>query len=40
MVDMADRVLVFRDGSSKGAKSVYDYAKQTGKPVDMLILKK
>ena len=39
MVDMADRVLVFWDGKSRGAKFIYDYAKEVGTPVDMMIMK-
>lgn len=39
MMERADRVLVFWDGKSSGSKAVYDYAKEQGKPVDMIILK-
>ena len=36
MVDFCDRVLVFWDGTSKGTKHTIDYAKQAGKPIDVI----
>lgn len=36
MVDMCDRVLVFWDGHSRGTKYTIDYAKRTGKPIDVV----
>ena len=39
IVDYADKVIAFWDGSSKGTKSVIDYAKKTGKPCEVIICK-
>ena len=39
IVDYADRVIVFWDGISKGSLSVIQYAKKTGKNIDVIILK-
>jgi hypothetical protein len=36
MVDVADRVLCLWNGTSKGTKAAYEYAKSLGKPVDLL----
>lgn len=36
MVDMCDKVLVFWDGKSKGTKHTIDYAKKTGKPLELI----
>jgi len=38
MVELCDRVLVFWDGLSKGTKYTIDYAKEIGKPVDVIIV--
>ena len=38
MVDFCDRVLVFWDGTSKGTKHTIDYAKQAGKPIDVIYI--
>ena len=37
IVDYADKVLVFWDGSSKGARSVIRYAQKTGKPCEVIL---
>lgn len=37
MVDICDQVLVFWDGVSKGTKHTIDYAKKTGKPIEVII---
>ena len=37
IVDHADKVLVFWNGKSKGALSVIDYAKKTGKPCEVIL---
>ena len=39
IVDYADRVLVFWDGSSKGTRSVIRYAEKIGKPVEVILCK-
>lgn len=36
MVDFCDRVLIFWDGISKGTKHTIDYAKKTGKPIEII----
>lgn len=38
MVDMCDKVLVFWDGKSRGTKHTIDYAKRTGKPIDIITI--
>ena len=37
IVDYADKILVFWNGSSKGSLSVIQYAKQIGKPCEIII---
>ncbi len=37
IVDYSDKVLVFWDGSSKGAQSVIRYAQKTGKPCEVIL---
>ncbi len=37
MVDICDQVLIFWDGVSKGTKHTIDYAKKTGKPIEVII---
>ncbi|MBR0442817.1 MAG: hypothetical protein IIX15_00605 [Clostridia bacterium] len=37
IVDYADKVLAFWDGSSKGTLSVIQYAKKTGKPCEVIL---
>ncbi len=39
MVDICDKVIVFWDGKSKGTKHTIDYARKTGKDVDVIIIK-
>ncbi len=39
IVDMAERVVVFWDGYSKGAYSVIHYAEKAGKPCEVVICK-
>ena len=39
IVDYADAVVVFWDGSSKGSLSVINYAKKTQKPYEVVICK-
>ena len=39
IVDYADEVLAFWDGSSKGTLSVIKYAEKTGKPCEVIICK-
>lgn len=36
MVDMCDKVLVFWDGHSHGTKHTIEYAKKTGKPIEII----
>ena len=36
MVDLADRIIAFWNGKSKGTKSLIDYARKTGKPVNVI----
>ena len=38
IVDYADEVLAFRDGKSKGTKSVISYCKDTGKNFTVIML--
>ena len=38
IVDYADEILAFWDGSSKGTKSVIDYCKKQGKKVNVIIM--
>ena len=38
IVDYADKVIAFWDGSSKGTLSVIKYAKKTGKPYEIILL--
>ncbi len=37
IVDYADKIIVFWNGSSKGTLSVINYAKKTGKPCEIFI---
>ena len=37
IVDYADKVIIFWNGKSKGAFSVIQYAKKTGKPYDVIL---
>ncbi len=37
IVDYADEVIAFWDGSSKGTKSVIDYCKKTNKKVTVMV---
>lgn len=37
IVDYAEKVLVFWDGRSKGTQSVIRYARQTGKPCQVVL---
>ena len=37
IVDYADRVVVFWDGSSKGTLSVIKYAEKVGKPCEVIL---
>ena len=39
IVDYADKVIVFWDGSSKGTLSVIEYAQKTGKPCEIIVSK-
>ena len=39
MVDICDKVIAFWDGKSKGTKHTIDYARKTGKDVDVIIIK-
>ncbi len=39
IVDYADRVIVFWNGTSKGALSVIKYAQKIGKPLEIIICK-
>ena len=38
MVDICDMVLVIWDGLSKGTKHTIDYAKRTGKKIELIIV--
>ncbi len=40
MVELADKVLVIWDGFSRGTKSTIDYAKNLGKEVNIITVKK
>ena len=40
IVDAADEVLAFWDGSSRGTKSVIDFCKKTSKPCRIVTLQK
>lgn len=40
MVELADKVLVIWDGVSRGTKSTIDYAKNLGKEVNIVTVKK
>lgn len=37
IVNYADKIIVFWNGSSKGSLSVINYAKKIGKPVEVII---
>ena len=37
IVDYAEKIIVFWDGQSKGAQSVIRYAKQKGKPCEVVL---
>ncbi len=37
IVDYADKIVAFWDGSSKGTLSVIEYAKKTGKPCEVVL---
>lgn len=37
IVDYADKVIVFRNGSSKGTLSVIQYAERVGKPCEVIL---
>ena len=39
IVDYADKVVAFWDGSSKGTLSVIKYAEKTGKPYEIVLCK-
>ena len=39
IVDYADKIIVFWDGSSKGTLSVIQYAKKIGKPFEVILCK-
>ena len=39
IVDYADKIIVFWNGSSKGTLSVIKYAQKIGKPCEIIILK-
>ena len=39
IVDYADKILAFWDGTSKGTLSVIKYAEKIGKPCDIIICK-
>jgi predicted Rossmann fold nucleotide-binding protein DprA/Smf involved in DNA uptake len=39
IVDYADKIIVFWNGSSKGALSVIRYAEKTGKPCEIILCK-
>lgn len=38
MVEICDRVLIFRDGVSKDTKHTIDYANKIGKPIEIISL--
>jgi len=35
MVEIADRIIAFWDGKSRGTASVIEYAKEIGKPIEV-----
>ena len=37
IVDYADKIVAFWDGSSKGTQSVIKYAQKVGKPCDVIV---
>ena len=39
IVDYADKIIVFWDGSSKGTLSVIQYAQKIGKPFEVILCK-
>ncbi|MBO5355440.1 MAG: hypothetical protein J6B09_05165 [Clostridia bacterium] len=39
IVDYADKIIIFWNGSSKGTQSVIQYAKRTGKPFEVILCK-
>jgi hypothetical protein len=39
IVDYADKIVAFWDGTSKGTLSVIKYAKKTGKPCEIILCK-
>ena len=39
IVDYADKIVVFRNGSSRGTLSVIKYAEKAGKPCEIIYLK-
>ncbi len=39
IVDYADKIIVFWNGSSKGTLSVIKYAQKTGKPLEVIFCK-
>lgn len=39
MVDISDKVLVLWDGQSRGAKSTIEYAKRSGKKLEVVVIK-
>lgn len=39
IVDYADKVIVFWNGCSRGTLSVIEYAKKTGKPLEIVLCK-
>lgn len=39
IVEYADKILAFWDGSSRGTLSVIEYAKKCGKPCEIIIVK-
>lgn len=39
IVDYADTVIAFWNGSSKGTRSVISYARKTGKPCEIILCK-
>ena len=38
IVDYSDKVIAFWDGSSKGTLSVIEYAKRTGKSIEVIMI--
>lgn len=37
IVDYADKIIVFWNGASKGARSVIEYTKKIGKPLEIIL---